>query len=72
MIGIENRNSFSRMELKTRSRQQYDEDICDDVKTAGGGFLYTCHPSELQKIGLVVEVSDDCDIGIAEDFYPEL
>ena len=71
-IGIENRNSFSRMELKTRSRQQYDEDICDDVRRAGGGFLYTCHPSELQKIGMVVEVSDDCDIGIAKDFYPEL
>jgi len=27
-------------------------------------FDYTCHPSELQKVGFVVEVSNDCEIGI--------
>ena len=28
-------------------------------------FPYTCDPSELRKIGLVINVSTDCDIGIA-------
>jgi len=47
------------IELKIRSRQPYDEWFDN-----GDGFTYTCHPSELRKIGMEVEVSVYCDIGI--------
>ena len=62
-IEIEDINSFPRIELKTRSCQPYDEDIGESEDL----FRYTCHPSELRKIGVVVDVSDDCDIGIRID-----
>ena len=32
-------------------------------------YTNTCHPSELRKIGVVVDVSSDCDIGICTSWY---
>ena len=43
------------MELTDRSCKPYD-----DHKY----YTKTCHPSELRKIGVIVDVSSDCDIGI--------
>jgi len=48
-------HEIDEIELNDRSSKPYDEKGC---------FSYTCHPSELRKIGLVVDVGSDCDVGI--------
>jgi len=51
------------LDLDDRFKRSYDGDVYGDVYE----FLYTCHPSELRKIGMEVKVGDDCDIGIEYD-----
>ena len=57
------------IELTHRSSKPYDyhDDENDDEH---GECIGTCHPSELRKIGMEVEVGSDCDIGICI-FYKE-
>ena len=50
------------LELKPRSHIQYFKDY--NITCVGTVFGETCHPSELRKIGIEVEVSNDCDIGL--------
>ena len=56
---ISSENSFG-MELTDRSCKPYDNHE---------NYTETCHPSELRKIGLVVDVCSDCDIGIWNRHY---
>lgn len=52
-----------------RKIEMEDRSSCNPYDENDRRFTKTCHPSELQKFGMVVEVSPNCDIGIMSMFW---